>query len=110
MSDIKYQISSIKYQVSVVKSQLSSIKLQVSHCKYQDARGIKREQVIAILKLFCYLLTHLPPLRVLEDLSLLKRGKISPELAKPSCNCWYVKDYLNVHNVRSQIKSSRLKS
>ena len=59
MSDIKYQISSIKYQVSVVKYQLSSIKLQVSHCKYQDARGIKREQVIAILKLFCYLLTHL---------------------------------------------------
>ena len=73
MSDIKYQISSIKYQVSVVKYQLSSIKLQVSHCKYQDARGIKREQVIAILKLFCYLLTHLPPLRVLEELSLLKK-------------------------------------
>ena len=78
MSDIKYQISSIKYQVSVVKYQLSSIKLQVSHCKYQDARGIKREQVIAILKLFCYLLTYLPPLRVLEELSLLKIDQFGP--------------------------------
>ena len=41
-----HHISSIRYKVSDIKYQVLSIRLQVSRCKYQDACGIKREQVM----------------------------------------------------------------
>ena len=54
---------------------MSSIRLQVSRCKYQDARGIKREQVIAIWNFLDNESMNQWITRVIEELSLLKRNQ-----------------------------------